>query len=92
MIDKEFQAEIRKLPCLACGASPPSECHHVKHRGSGGGDDFWNLMPLCFRHHSEWHQIGMEKMIDKYPTIKEFLTKLGWEWGETLGKWKAWHP
>ncbi|WP_353737445.1 HNH endonuclease signature motif containing protein [Microcystis sp. M061S2] len=77
---------------MACGKDGPSDVHHVKTRGSGGGDDYWNVMPLCRVHHTEWHKIGMQQMIAKHPAINEFLTKLGWTWEMVQGRWKAWPP
>ncbi len=78
-VDREYQDRVRALPCLGCGAEPPSECHHVKTRGAGGGDHAWNLMPLCTNCHYEWHFTGPSKFLKKRPWVREYLAKLGWK-------------
>lgn len=80
--DPEFLAEIRKLACLACGAAPPSEAHHVRSRGAYGGDDAFNVLPLCKDHHTmgrdAWHRIGPLLFLKRYPHVREYLETLGW--------------
>jgi len=82
--DPKFAAQIRELRCLACGKAPPSEAHHIKSRGSGGGDDWFNLIPLCPDHHTQnadgfaWHR-GKILFLKNHPHVLEHLEKLGWE-------------
>lgn len=80
--DPEFLSEIRKLPCLACGKHGPSEAHHIKTRGAGGGDDWFNVIPLCTGCHTgnghAWHR-GKLTFLKKFPHVLEHLEKLGWE-------------
>lgn len=71
--DLDCIKRIGSLPCVACGANPPNHAHHIKTRGSGGGDYPWNLMPLDFKCHTEVHQIGLKKFCEKYPRVKEYL-------------------
>lgn len=40
--------------------------HHIKTRGSGGGDEKSNIMCLCFKHHEEIHRIGHKTFFRKY--------------------------
>lgn len=54
---------IRSLPCVICG-EPNTEAHHVKTRGSGGGDTY--AVPLCARHHREIHSIGIDTFQAKH--------------------------
>jgi hypothetical protein len=79
--DQKFLEEIRKLPCIACGKHGPSEAHHVQTRGSGGSDDWWNILPLCHGHHTAngdaWHR-GKISFLEKFPHVLEHLEKLGW--------------
>lgn len=89
--DPEFLSEIRKLRCFACGASPPSEAHHIRSRGAGGGDDHYNMLPLCSFHHTggkdAWHR-GRLNFLEKFPHVWEHLEKLGWE----MNGDKLFHP
>lgn len=82
-IDPVYLLEIRKLRCLACGAQPPSEAHHVRSRGAGGKDDFWNIIPLCTQHHTmgadAWHRIGSVQFVRRFPWVLDYLNQLGWE-------------
>jgi len=80
--DPLFLAEIRKLPCICCGSPPPSEAHHIKTRGSGGKDDFFNLIPLCKLDHTmgenAWHRIGSITFLKRFPWVADYLRQLGW--------------
>lgn len=69
--------EIRKKPCAACRRPGPSDPHHVKSRGAGGGDTSDNLLPLCRRCHQEWHRIGIESFTEKYPAIQRWRKEVG---------------
>ena len=80
--DPEFLAAIRQLLCLACGRAAPSEAHHVRSRGAYGGDDAWNVIPLCAQHHTlgkdAWHRIGPLLFLKRYPHVRGYLETLGW--------------
>ena len=45
---------VKALPCAVCGASPPSDAHHVIHEryGSRKASDL-QVIPLCKAHHQE---------------------------------------
>ena len=89
IIDKEFLAFVSRLPCICCCSDLGDERYeagditvdwpiisdpdHVTTRGAGGGDTPDNVMPLCRRHHSERHQIGIGQMIRKYPSYRTWL-------------------
>lgn len=81
-------------PCLACGeARDGYVCyHHLNSQGSGGPDELWNFMPLCFKHHTEVHKISLNKFITKYPDaqIVLWLTHRNWEFCILRNKW--FHP
>lgn len=74
---------IRQLNCLVCGWLP-SEPHHVKSRGAGG--DSTHLVPLCTRHHREFHTIGRTTFGKKHdidlPAEAERL-EARWQGGDT---------
>ncbi|QDP67214.1 MAG: hypothetical protein GOVbin7368_5 [Prokaryotic dsDNA virus sp.] len=41
---------VKALPCVICGAPPPSEAHHC--RSGGMARDDMATIPLCKRHHT----------------------------------------
>ena len=62
--------------------------HHIKHKGAGGNDTNYNLMPLCQEHHQEIHQIGLNGFVVKYGTgVAVYLKVKGWEFDEFLQRW-----
>lgn len=85
--DEGFLKAIRELPCIACGGSYDVEAHHVKTRGSGGGDDPFNIIPLCTDDHTQaewaWHR-NLVRFLKRYPYVLEHLRTLGWKvnWGQ----------
>lgn len=82
-IDPFYLNEVRKLPCLACGKSGPSHAHHVRSRGAGGKDDYWNVIALCENCHvvgaHAWHKIGALTFCSRYPWVATYLMQLGWQ-------------
>lgn len=69
--DRKLLAEVRKRPCAACGKPPPSDAHHWKSKGSGGGDTEENLVALCRRDHALYHQVGPSKFFERYPALRK---------------------
>jgi len=66
-VDKELLRSFRDKPCLIKKDCLGEVCaHHVKTKGSGGGDIVDNLIALCLKHHSELHQIGTITFYLKY--------------------------
>jgi len=59
---KEFKKKYPK--CMICEL--PQQTNHKKTRGAGGADAKENLWPLCFRHHTERHAIGIKSFRKKY--------------------------
>ena len=58
---------IRAQSCMIDGCLTwPCDVAHVRSRGSGGGDEPENVMPLCHRHHMEQHTIGIKSFAEKY--------------------------
>jgi hypothetical protein len=66
------------MNCIVCG-SPNPDMHHVTTKGAGGDDSPSNLMPLCRRHHQEYHYIGPVRMFCKYPSVQQWLEDNGRE-------------
>lgn len=46
---------VRSLPCCICAAPPPSHPHHSTGAGMGMKARDRETMPLCFRHHRDFH-------------------------------------
>lgn len=75
-------------PCIGCRKKTDGgNClHHVKSRGSGGGNEAFNLMPLCFSCHELIHR-GMNKFVSKRRGVESWLLENGWNFCVTRGKW-----
>lgn len=70
--DRSVIDQVKESPCCACGAQNV-DAHHIKSVGSGGGDEFNNLLPLCRQHHTEVHALGLLQMCNKYPRILAYI-------------------
>lgn len=40
---------VKALPCICCGATPPTEAHHVRDDGKARSD--FRVIPLCYECH-----------------------------------------
>lgn len=63
---KKNLVEARSRSCENCGQKPgdpnnPVDPHHIKTRGSGGGDERQNLASLCRKCHTGAHDGKVEK-------------------------------
>lgn len=69
--------ESRCVVCHSLGV----DLHHLKTRKAGGGDEPENIMPLCRKHHTEVHTVGLLKFADMvgYGSVRKWLVKNGWE-------------
>lgn len=76
--DPKFLDRIRALPCVVCAQPARSEASHIKTRGSGGGDDWFNVTPKCAVHHREWEDSAPRDFCKRYPHFNEYLHRLGW--------------
>lgn len=74
--NREYLNWIISLECLICGIKP-SDPHHVRHARS---NDFM-AVPLCRKHHSEYHSVGHKSFEDKY------LIDFNWIIIETLSRY-----
>lgn len=82
---KENMAKVKEMPCVCCGQFG-SDPHHIKSKGSGGGDYLYNLMPLCRKHHTEVHALGLKTMAKRYKRVYLFLVGYGWQ--INFNKWR----
>ena len=75
------------LPCVVCGYGGQVCYHHLKTRKSGGTDEPENMIPVCQKHHNEFHNKGTSHMADTYPMIKRWLLAAGWTNDNFFKKW-----
>lgn len=80
---KDERARVRGKPCLVCGA--PSDACHIKSRGAGGGDEPWNLIPLCRSHHILQHRVGWHNMAQHHWAVEIALDDRGWKFETATG-------
>ena len=57
MKDPAYLSWVRRQPCYVCG-STPSEAHHRTGAGMGRKASDHDTMPLCTRHHREFHDLS----------------------------------
>lgn len=75
--DEKILDFFRQAPCIVC--SRGSDPCHIRSRGSGGGDEEWNLIPLCREHHQVQHKIGWVRFCKKNPGVARVLDQNGWK-------------
>jgi predicted restriction endonuclease len=68
-----------------CNKENPDKAH-IKTRGSGGGDEQENIMPLCRLHHIEQHKIGIITFVEKYLQVRAYLQARDWTIVEVFGR------
>lgn len=81
---------VDETACLICGL-PNCPEHHIKSRGSGGGEQPWNKVRLCVKHHTgpmvSIHWKGINTFAEDNEIFKEYLISNGWEYCETNERW-----
>ena len=82
---KEGKCLLHNLDCHYVNGKV--DLDHFKTRGSGGGNETWNLMPLCRYHHQERHRKQRIDMYRKYWQYKDWCDFNGWEYCPVLLKW-----
>jgi len=68
-VSKSYINWIKSLSCCICGRRGLSDPHHVNmpgHSGMSRKPDDSRAVPLCHRHHVEYHAIGKKTFADKY--------------------------
>lgn len=60
--------------CEAC-CGVADDSHHIVSRGAGGGDEDWNLMPLCRRCHREVHTLGWVEFVKRNPRTEQAVRR-----------------
>lgn len=65
--------------CEACGELCHGMPHHIKSRGSGGGDGPDNLLRLCWYHHTQIHTIGYIRFTERWPLLYTKIAKIKYQ-------------
>lgn len=79
-IDRGLLDHIATLPCICCEPGRqtlPTDPHHITTVKNHGDDSAENVMPLCRKHHTQWHKEGPGKLMRKYPAVKTWLELAG---------------
>lgn len=69
--DPKYLEHVRTRPCCICGAPAPSDPHHFGPRIRYKADDR-RTVPLCRKHHDEWHATGCCEPYTRAETQREF--------------------
>lgn len=83
---KEYLEYVRSLPCMHCGAPPPSEAHHwhPTDKGKGLKCPDWATTPLCGPcHRGGWHQKGSLPGLTPELSKQDFIRE---QW-RLMGDW-----
>jgi len=85
--DLELAEWYRTRKCLICGDSSRVSGHHIlSYKSHPEYDKRFNILPLCFIHHREIHDIGLTAFNDKY-LIDHILIDRGFEFCSIRNKW-----
>ena len=68
---KQFGCTVQNQDCFGI-----IETHHVKTKGAGGGDE--QVIPLCTKHHKEWHDNGRKTFAKRYSINAEEIAAKLW--------------
>ena len=71
--------------CQACGVYGVMDVAHIKSKGSGGGNEEWNLILLCRTHHRLQHSIGWARFVENHQNVMKILESKGWEIVDEFG-------
>ena len=72
--DPELLKKISKMKCqIGRNCKGRVDPAHVTSKGAGGDDTEENVMPLCRKHHNQWHWLGIKTMVSKYSEIALWL-------------------
>jgi 5-methylcytosine-specific restriction endonuclease McrA len=64
--------------CFLCGKYGELERHHIKTRGSGGGDEDWNIAMVHRICHIKIHSLSWGKILERDPSLAQKLQDKGW--------------
>ena len=84
--DRSFLDKAHTSRCVVCsrqGADPA----HLRSKGAGGGDEWFNIIFLCRICHTTQHAKGHVWMSEKYKKYKAALEARGWYLCPVRNKW-----
>lgn len=77
--------------CVACDfwAKGMVCYHHLRTRKARPDlkDKEWNMIPVCQKHHNEFHNKGIDYMARNYLTVLHWLRRNGWSYNVFREKW-----
>jgi hypothetical protein len=84
---EDWEKEIRSEGCVCCGVKPV-ELHHLHTRKAHGGHAHIpeNVLPVCRRHHREFHDRGISRVVADYG-LADRLIKMGFEYLDYSSQW-----
>lgn len=80
MRDSKRLAEVRKLPCMRCGAPAPSQAAHSNSSKDGKGrsikasDQF--TIPLCFKCHAAFDRFELGNRAESEAMFEKWLVRV----------------
>lgn len=76
MRDKKLAEAMSRKPCLVCSSTNSVVGHHILSFGSRPDlDNEQNVMPLCYMHHAEVHNIGLTSFVKKHSLSNEMTSR-----------------
>ena len=69
--DPKYLEHVRARACCICMAPPPNDPHHFGVRVRLKTDDR-RTVPICRKHHDEWHALGRCASFSRAETEREF--------------------
>lgn len=82
-----MKKQKKKDPCLICG-NPQVDMCHIRTRGAGSGNEWWEYLYMCREHHQQQGSWGWNKFLGAYPNMGIELLKRGWELRNEFGVMK----
>lgn len=64
--NNKYKEYIQQQKCHICKHLPPSDHHHIFAEGVATKCSDYESMPLCNKHHTEFHDHGREAFAEKY--------------------------
>lgn len=85
--NKKLAEEFAKKPCAVCGSTYMVSGHHlITFKSRPDLDIKENLMPLCFTHHREIHDKGLNQFVVEH-SLQMNMFGRGFGYSQLYGKW-----
>jgi hypothetical protein len=78
---KKLMKEFRELPCLICLGTNQVSGHHIFGKGAYPTlrNSRVNIIPLCFKHHRDAHDMDSRELFIKTYNLEEMMIERGFE-------------